>query len=64
MKIVYTVENIEDAGLDKVYTVKLRIVETGDETEMMVNVPPGMDLKSMLKDVLLTDEEVVFVEGT
>lgn len=64
MKVKYTILNVENVGLDKVYTVKLRIVDSGDETQIMVNVPPGVDIKDVLKDIILADEEVIFVESS
>jgi len=64
MRVIYEVEDISTEGVDKLYTVKLKILESGDEVTLVVDVPPGMTLENMLKNILLSDDEVVFVESS
>ena len=61
MRVSYRILSVEKVGLDKVYNVELTIIDTGDKTQVAVTVPPGSTLEEVLRDILISDEEVVFV---
>ena len=61
MRVSYRVLSVEKIGLDKLYTVELTILDTGDKTTMQIDVPPGSTLEDMLRTVLISNDEVILV---
>ena len=64
MRVSYRIVSVENVGLDKVYTVELTLLDSGSKTQVQLDVPPGASLEDMIRSILVTNDEVIFVEGS